>query len=57
MDDSIKNFKKAGGKIFVAKIQVTNVGWIAICFDTSGNPIDLWQDLPAPPKKSVRKKE
>ncbi len=38
IDDSIKNFKKAGGKIFMEKMEVPNVGWTATGFDPSGNP-------------------
>jgi len=57
IDDSIKNFKKAGGKIFMEKMEVPNVGWTATGFDPSGNPIGLWQDMPVPPKKSSKKKK
>ena len=57
IDDSFKKFTKAGGKIFMEKIEIPNVGWTAAGFDPSRNPIGLWQDMPAPPKKPAKKKK
>ena len=57
IDDSIKKFKETGGKIFMKKMEVPNVGWTAAGFDPSGNPIGFWQDMTAPPKKPSKKKK
>jgi predicted enzyme related to lactoylglutathione lyase len=56
IDDSIKKLKTAGGKIIMKKMEIPNVGWVAVGFDPSGNPIGLWQDMPPSKKPSKKKK-
>jgi predicted enzyme related to lactoylglutathione lyase len=43
MDAVLKKVEKHGGKIHRPKMEIPNVGWIAIISDTEGNTIGIWK--------------
>lgn len=45
IDDYIRKINGLGGKIIQPKLEVTNVGWVAIALDPEGNPFAMLQPL------------
>jgi predicted enzyme related to lactoylglutathione lyase len=41
-----KKIEKLGGKICMAKTAVPQMGYFAVCQDTEGNPLGIWQSDP-----------
>lgn len=54
MDGAIKRLQKAGGTIVMPKQKVPNIGFTAVGLDPEGNPVGLFQPVPAP--KSPRRR-
>ena len=48
IDEALKKIEKAGGKIFMAKRKVGDMGWYTQVKDTEGNVIGVWENLPMP---------
>ena len=44
IEDYLPRVESAGGKVLQAKIPIPGVGYIAICQDSEGNPIRLFQN-------------
>jgi predicted enzyme related to lactoylglutathione lyase len=43
VDEYIEKAKQAGGKIIMPKTTIAGFGYLAVCLDTEGNRIGLWE--------------
>ncbi|MBE0428594.1 MAG: VOC family protein, partial [Thermoleophilia bacterium] len=48
LDDAINRVQDAGGKVISEKLEIPDVGIMAYCQDTEGNPFGIIQPEPAP---------
>jgi len=46
LDEAVAKVTAAGGKVIAPKMEVKNVGWLAYCTDTEGNPFGMMQAIP-----------
>ncbi len=46
LDEKLKQIVNAGGKLFMSKHAVGDMGWYAQVKDTEGNIIGVWETLP-----------
>jgi uncharacterized protein len=57
IDESIEDFKNAGGREVIGKAEIPTIGWSFIGADPEGNLIALFQGMPPPPKKKKAKRK
>jgi predicted enzyme related to lactoylglutathione lyase len=43
VDDYVTKVEQLGGSLIVPKMAVPGMGWFAVCTDTEGNALGLWQ--------------
>ena len=51
IDDTIRKFVKAGGKITQKKVEVTGMGWSAKGVDPEGNVVGIFQTTMSAPRR------